>query len=417
MVHLMMAGLGGDRRHPNRPPPDNLPADLPKNGSSHGIECYHVNVRLSKELEDIGDLRVGKFMLLLGYCAQAIWCRFRYGVTNFYYVPAPGKRSALYRDWVVMLLCRPFFKKVILHWHASGLAKWLETVVQIRSRSITYQLARQADLSIVLSDYGRADAEKFFPRGVAVVGNGIPDPCPNFAASLLRLRRARVEARQRLIAGQPVSADLRAACGRDPAEFRVLFLAHCTEDKGLFEAVRGAILAHQQLAASGSPLRLKLQVAGQFVHEEEEEEFHRLRGEAGAEVVEYKGFVAGAQKRRLYEEADVFCFPSHIESFGLVLVEAMAFGLPIVTTRCGALPEVMPASYPGLVEARAPAQVAQALLASITEASFETLRERFQQNYTLEKHLHNLAAAIRSAEAPHPVPAEGQVPEPVRYGA
>ena len=46
---------------------------------------------------------------------------------NFYYVPAPGKRVALYRDWLVMLLCRPFFKNIILHWHAAGLAKWLET--------------------------------------------------------------------------------------------------------------------------------------------------------------------------------------------------------------------------------------------------------------------------------------------------
>ena len=36
----------------------------------------------------------------------------------FYYVPAPGKRVALYRDWLVMFICRPFFSGVILHWHA-----------------------------------------------------------------------------------------------------------------------------------------------------------------------------------------------------------------------------------------------------------------------------------------------------------
>src|SRR5205814_783047 len=115
MVQLMLDGFGGDRRK-------RKPARLP---SPHGIECYHVDVRLSKRLEDIGDLRLGKFFLLLIYCMQAIWCRFRYGVENFYYVPAPGKTSALFRDWLVMLLCRPFFTRVILHWHAAGLAKWL----------------------------------------------------------------------------------------------------------------------------------------------------------------------------------------------------------------------------------------------------------------------------------------------------
>ena len=95
---------------------------------------------------------------------------------TFYYVPAPGKAVALYRDWLVMLLCRPFFKRIILHWHAAGLAKWLETSVQIRSRAITYRLFKPVDLSIVLSRYNFADAEKLLSRHIAVVPVGMPDP-------------------------------------------------------------------------------------------------------------------------------------------------------------------------------------------------------------------------------------------------
>ncbi|HTL17882.1 MAG TPA: hypothetical protein VL793_11640, partial [Patescibacteria group bacterium] len=91
MVQLMLAGFGGDRRKHN--------GRIESNGSAaegryYGIECYHVNARLSKKLEDIGDLRIGKFLLLLSYCLQAIWCRYRYGVTTMYYIPAPGKPSA-----------------------------------------------------------------------------------------------------------------------------------------------------------------------------------------------------------------------------------------------------------------------------------------------------------------------------------
>jgi len=66
MVQLMLEGFGGDRRHPNRPVTVNGPK------ASFGIECYHVNARLSKKLEDIGDLRLSKLMLLMGYCLQAI---------------------------------------------------------------------------------------------------------------------------------------------------------------------------------------------------------------------------------------------------------------------------------------------------------------------------------------------------------
>ena len=195
MVQLMLDGFGGDRA----PASGHAPAAA----NRFGIECYHVNARFSKTLEDIGEFQGAKIFLILFYCLQAIWCRFRYGVTNFYYVPAPGKRVALYRDWLVMFLCRPFFKNVIFHWHAAGLAKWLETAASIRTRSFTYRLMRNADLSIVLSEFNRRDAEKLTARRIAVVDSGMPDPCPHFETEILPRRRARVAARQKILAGDP----------------------------------------------------------------------------------------------------------------------------------------------------------------------------------------------------------------------
>jgi glycosyltransferase involved in cell wall biosynthesis len=196
---------------------------------------------------------------------------------------------------------------------------------------------------------------------------------------------------------------------------RALFLAHCTEDKGLFDAARGAILAHQELVGSKSPLSLKLLVAGQFVHENEEAEFRRLCA-TGRDAVEYVGFAAGDKKRELFEQADVFCFPSHLESFGLVLAEAMAFGLPVVATRCGAMPEVLWRDYPGLVEPRAPAQIANALLRMSSEDCFATLRKRFETKFTMERYLDNLARAIHSVEQPSAVASEGSAPALVTVG-
>jgi hypothetical protein len=74
MVQLMLEGFGGDQRKTRDPH-----SDKATSGSAEPLECYHVNARLSQNLEDIGDLRVGKFILLLWYCLQAIWCRFRTG--------------------------------------------------------------------------------------------------------------------------------------------------------------------------------------------------------------------------------------------------------------------------------------------------------------------------------------------------
>jgi glycosyltransferase involved in cell wall biosynthesis len=215
-------------------------------------------------------------------------------------------------------------------------------------------------------------------------------------AELLPRRKARLEVRRLLVAGQRVPPELAVTAGPEPQVFNVLFLGHCTRDKGLFEAVQGALLARQKLGAKRSPIELKLVVAGQFVHPDEEAEFQQLCQGEGHEGVTYAGFVSGETKRRWLEEADGFCFPSYIESFGLVLVEAMAFGLPIVATRCGAMPEVLPPGYPGLVAVRDAGQVADALVELTTAASFEELRRRFETSFTVEKHLANLAMALHS---------------------
>lgn len=52
---------------------------------------------------------------------------------------------------------------------------------------------------------------------------------------------------------------------------------------------------------------------------------------------------------RLYRQADVFCLPSVQEGFGIVFLEAMACGLPIVSTTACAIPEVVPHQSAGLL--------------------------------------------------------------------
>ena len=393
MVQLILEGFGGDRRHPNgiQVQPD------------YGIECYHVNARVSKNLEDIGGVRFGKLFLLLGHCWQAIWCRFRYGATTLYYVPAPGKAAALYRDWLVMFLCRPFFRQVVFHWHATSLAKWLETCTALAVRSFTFRLLGRADLSIVLSQYNQFNADKLWPHRIAIVPNGIPDPCPHFATVVLPRRQVRLAARKKLLAGQELSACERAQAGAHPELVRVLFLAHCSREKGLFDGVCAVLAANEQLRARRSSLSFQLIVAGDFPDARERQEFDRLCAGPGGTAIRYAGFVHGPQKAQALLDADLLCFPSHWENQPVSVIEALAFGLPPVITRLPSVLEMLPPGYAAVADPGSPDQIAAALLGLIVFEDFATLRERFVANFTLQGFFSNLASALHSLElsAPH----------------
>jgi glycosyltransferase involved in cell wall biosynthesis len=52
------------------------------------------------------------------------------------------------------------------------------------------------------------------------------------------------------------------------------------------------------------------------------------------------GGLTRAELAALYHGASLFVFPSLYEGFGLPVLEAMAAGAPVLTTRCGAIPEV-----------------------------------------------------------------------------
>jgi glycosyltransferase involved in cell wall biosynthesis len=148
-------------------------------------------------------------------------------------------------------------------------------------------------------------------------------------------------------------------------------------------------------------LRLQLVVAGNFVTAEERLEFDRLyQGTAAAQSVTYIGFVTGKQKDELLRSADLFLFPTRYlgETQSVCLIEAMAFGLPIVTTRWRCLPEMLPADYPGLAEDQDPGQLAAALLRILAAESGLRLRRAFLDRFELQPHLTALAAALRTVE-------------------
>jgi glycosyltransferase involved in cell wall biosynthesis len=66
----------------------------------------------------------------------------------------------------------------------------------------------------------------------------------------------------------------------------------------------------------------------------------RLTRESMIDRVKFLGFVSGEELAALYRQAELLVFPSVEETFGFPLIEAMASGLPVVTSNRSAMPEI-----------------------------------------------------------------------------
>ncbi len=92
--------------------------------------------------------------------------------------------------------------------------------------------------------------------------------------------------------------------------------------------------------------------------------------------VEFKGRVDHQTKFLYIKNSQLLCLPPRTESFGVVYLEAMAYGLPIVTTRVGGIPEVV-GDAALLVPPNDPSALADALIHVLTDQIFaEDLHER-----------------------------------------
>lgn len=105
-----------------------------------------------------------------------------------------------------------------------------------------------------------------------------------------------------------------------------LYAGQCTLLKGtpvLLEAWKAANIGDSQLVIVGSW------------------QLHRARLGENPQRVTILGPVGSAELRALYQAADVFVFPSMFEGFGLVILEAMACGLPVIGTDATAAADIV----------------------------------------------------------------------------
>jgi glycosyltransferase involved in cell wall biosynthesis len=207
-------------------------------------------------------------------------------------------------------------------------------------------------------------------------------------------------------------ATMGGACVREAeAPYTVMFVGRLAPSKGQAALIAAfAVFARGLRAATGRASRLVLIGAEQTDAPAYRCELDRLARatEAGAEVL-ITGKISDAPLRGWYRRADLYVSLSQHEGFGVPLVEAMAYGLPVLALRAAAVAETLGPRARLLDHAR-PDHVAEAMLRVAVDTG-ATARLVAQQSaslsrWELSRHLAVLQQALALAGVAPPVAAE-----------
>jgi glycosyltransferase involved in cell wall biosynthesis len=222
----------------------------------------------------------------------------------------PMLRDLLLLPWMLILS-----RRVVLHFHAAGIAEELKSG---RHKSLARAVASiygRAYAAVVMTEFNRRDADAVGIKRVLVVPHRIDD---DFDAALIRRN--------------------------NDYAIRLLYVGHLCADKGtpqLLEAFAQLRLNHPELE-----LELELELVGECLPPFNEAELNQLLDKLRIRShVRLSGLLTGREKAEAFGRADLLVFPTvaPYESFGLVLVEAMSWKLPIVASKWRGNAEVLTA--------------------------------------------------------------------------
>jgi glycosyltransferase involved in cell wall biosynthesis len=219
---------------------------------------------------------------------------------------------AYWRDLAYLLVAKMCATRVVYQVHGGALPRDFAAGHPLRLRLLQTVLTLP-DAIVVLARSELAAYREFVPGQIVVaIPNAIALP------SLLRPEQA-------------PSPD---------GVLRLVYVGRLARDKGLGEALRGLALARAADTAA------TLTIAGSGPDAES------LAAEARElgikQAVLFVGPVFADEKQRLLAEADVLLLPTYAEGMPYALLEAMAAGLPAITTRVGGIPDVVVEAVHGL---------------------------------------------------------------------
>jgi glycosyltransferase involved in cell wall biosynthesis len=228
-----------------------------------------------------------------------------------------GPRASLLRESLALLWARLCGARTMLQLHTPHMDRYMD-------KPVVRMLLRLAFLPVdrvsVLSPWWQRRLSEGGFTGTVVIPNQLSADLEAVARGALEPRGARPPA------------------GAPKRELVILAMARLTRGKCVHIAVE---------ALKHLPEHVVLRVAGDGPELEPLRALAHDLGVSGR--VRFLGWVSDADKHRQLEEADAFCAPSRADAFSMSMIEALCYGLPVVTVRSRAIADLVEDGETGFV--------------------------------------------------------------------
>lgn len=328
------------------------------------FDCRYINLTLAKDLSDIGKggfSKLWSFLRQMKHIASAVHKE----KPRLCYVTPNTKGGAFYKDFIVVMLLKAMGQNVIAHYHNKGVATRQDRVLD----NFLYKHFFKNQKVILLAKALYKDIEKYVARKDVYI-------CPN---------------------GIPESYSIPKPLSKRQESLKILFLSNMMAEKGVWDLLEACKILKEK------EKKFHCDFVGKW-SDIDSLTFHEKIQEDGLEdYVTAHGGKYGDDKKEYLQRSDLFVLPTYNECFPLVLLEAMEYGLPCISTNEGGITDIIEKGITGyIVEKQNPQILAQQIECLLDHPELrkqmgQAGKNKFQKEFTLEKFEERMKAILEEA--------------------
>lgn len=269
-----------------------------------------IPLHFSKHMSDIGSFSGTKVIKTFRYAFEIFQTIRNFKPDVVYFTLAPIGLS-FYRDVFYVSILKMSGVRIVYHLHVHGIRKESKQIF----KELLYKFVFRRTYVITLSKLLESDLSAVYQERPFIVNNGIP-----------------VVLAKAPLAKNPASA-----------KAHLLYLSNFARSKGVFVLLKALSRLHKK----GAHFTATIVGKAADVTREEIEEY--VAANSLSEIVRVEDAKYGDEKHAAFMGADIFVHPTLNDAFPLVILEAMQFQLPVISTFEGAIPEIVDHERTGLL--------------------------------------------------------------------